>query len=387
MPALSEIVTSTPHSAIRTVGELARTIPGALRLESGDPDFGTPDHIIAAAAEASRAGFTHYSPSAGIDSLREAAAAKVVERNGFACEPDHIAVTAGACGALYVTLAALVNRGDDVLIPDPGWSNYPAMLHVLGARAVGYPLDPDKDWAPDLDALEAAITPRTRAILVNSPGNPSGAVLDLAEVKALTELAARHDLWLISDECYDEMLFEGAHHSPAAHGDPDRIVSIFSFSKTYAMTGWRIGFLATQPQLATTIARSQEPIYSCAATPTQKAAEAALVGPQEIVGVMRDKYRERRDRTMASLDAAGVGYVRPEGAFYLMVRTPEGELSLPYAERLLREQALAVVPGSAFGGQGEGFVRIALSVADETLDEAVVRIIASNQGPREGAAA
>ncbi len=384
MPALAHVASTTPHSAIRTVGQLARSIPGALRLESGDPDFGTPEHVIAAAASAARAGYTHYGPSAGIDSLREAIAAKATERNGFDCHPEQVVVTAGACGALYTTLATLVDPGAEVLIPDPGWSNYPAMLHVLGARMVGYTLDASRGWAPDLGALEAAITDRTRAILVNSPANPGGAMLGLDDVRALCDIAARHDLWLISDECYDEIVFEGIHHSLAAHGDPDRIVSIFSFSKTYAMTGWRIGYLAAPVQVAGAIARSQEPVYSCAATLTQKAAEAALLGPQDIVVTMRDAYRARRDRAMRMLDAAGVRYVRPEGAFYLMAAVPDGETSLQYAERLLQEQAVAVVPGSAFGPHGEGYIRIALSVADGVLDEAIARIVRSNERPQSG---
>ena len=384
MPALAHVASTTPHSAIRTVGQLARTIPGALRLESGDPDFGTPEHVIAAAAAAARAGYTHYGPSAGIDSLRDAIATKVAQRNRFDCRPEQVVVTAGACGALYTTLATLVDPGAECLIPDPGWSNYPAMLHVLGARAVGYPLDAGRAWAPDLKAIESAITPRTRAILVNSPGNPSGAVLGLDDVRALCDIAARHDLWLISDECYDEILFEGIHHSLAAHGDTERIISIFSFSKTYAMTGWRIGYLTAPAPVAAAIARSQEPVYSCAATVTQKAAEAALLGPQDIVGTMREAYRSRRDRALRTLDAAAVGYVRPEGAFYLMAVVPDGETSLQYAERLLREQAVAVVPGSAFGPHGEGYVRIALSVADAVLDEAIARIVRSHQRASAG---
>ena len=240
-------------------------------------------------------------------------------------------MTAGACGALYTTLATLVDPGIEVLIPDPGWSNYPAMLHVLGARTVGYPLDADRAWAPDWAPSRLPITSRTRAILVNSPGNPSGAVLGLEDVRALCDIAARHDLWLISDECYDEILFEGTHHSLAAHGDPDRIVSIFSFSKTYAMTGWRIGYLTAPAPVASAIARSRNRSTRARATVTQKAAEAALLGPQDIVATMREAYRGRRDRAMQMLDDAGVRYVRPEGAFYLMAAVPDGESSLQYA--------------------------------------------------------
>lgn len=386
MATVSRVVATTPHSAIRTVGELARTIPDALRLEAGDPDFGTPDHIIEATARAARDGFTHYGPSAGLESLRTMLLEKVRTRNNLDCDIGQVVVTAGACGALYSTLLTLLDPGDEVMIPDPAWPNYPAMIHVLGGVTTRYGLDPALAWAPDIASIEAAITPRTKVIVVNSPGNPTGGVHARGMLRAILDVAERNDLWVVSDECYDEIVFDGEHVSMASLGGSDRVISIFSFSKTYAMTGWRVGYLVAPPAIAMSIARAQEPIYACASTIAQKAAEAALAGPQTIVRTMCDAYRARGMAAMTRLDTAGIAYVAPQGAFYLMVDTPPGESSLDFARRLLVERHVAVVPGSAFGERGEGRVRVALCVAMETLSDGVDRLVAGWASSRSGPA-
>jgi aspartate aminotransferase len=185
-------------------------------------------------------------------------------------------------------------------------------------------------------------------------------------VEELVELAARHDLWLLSDECYDELVFDGRHTSPAVLA-PDRVIGVFSFSKTYAMTGWRVGYAVCPPGVARLLARAQETLVSCVSTVSQRAAEAALTGVQEPVATMRDAYRARRDVALAALDAAGGGYVRPSGAFYLMVEIGDGEPSEPFARRLLEERRVAVTPGSAFGANGEGMVRISLAASEEAI--------------------
>jgi len=376
MPRPASTLATTPHSGIREVQALAARFTDVLNLGLGDPNFGTPDHVIDAAALAAREGWTKYTPSGGLPGLRELIRDKVRERNGIECAAEQIVVTTGGCGGLFTTLLCLLDPGDEVLLPDPGWANYPPMVHVLGGVSVFFPLDPARGFDPDVDGLEALVTPRSKVIVLNSPGNPTGGVHGRESIAAVLELARRHDLWVISDECYDELVFEGEHVSSVTVGGPERVISVFTFSKSYAMTGWRVGYVVAPPDLAPGIAKAQEPVVGNAASVSQKAAEAALTGPQECVGEMRDAYRERRDSVIALLEEAGVRYVRPRGAFYLMVDvSPTGD-SLPFARRLLEEQRVAVVPGSAFGPRGEGWVRVSLCVDPETLVEGVQRLAA-----------
>jgi aspartate/methionine/tyrosine aminotransferase len=346
-------------------------VEGALRLDIGDPDFDTPAHIVEAAARAAREGFTHYGPSAGLPSLRELVAA----RRG--CAAEHVVVTTGGCGAIFVTFLSLLDPGDEVLVPDPGWSHYVPMALQVGATPVGYPLDPARGFEPDLAGVEERIGARTRAIVINTPGNPTGAVFTRETLSALLELARGRDLWVISDECYDGLVLEGEHVPAGGLRDLDRVVGVYSFSKTYAMTGWRVGYAIAPSRVAPLLALAQEPVVSCPSTVAQKAAEAALTGPQELLDEMRRSYRRRRDGALEALDARGVRYVRPRGAFYLMVDvSAAGETSADVAERLLQEELVAVVPGSAFGPGGEGMVRLSLAAADDVVATGVERLAA-----------
>jgi aspartate/methionine/tyrosine aminotransferase len=356
------------------MAELARTVPDVLNLGVGDPNFVTPPHVIEAAAQAAREGFTKYTASDGFATLRELIAVKVRARNGLAAPVEQVVVTTGGCGGLFTSLLVLVDPGDEVLLPDPGWANYPPMAHVLEARPVFYPLDPARDWEPDLDALEALVSPRSTVVVVNSPGNPTGAVYGPEVLAGVLDLAARHDLWVISDECYDEIVFEGVHTSTATIGEPDRVLTVFTFSKSYAMTGWRVGYVVAPPPVAQALGKAQEPVVGNASSISQKGAEAALSGPQDCVREMRDAYRDRRDTAAAILDERGIGYVRPRGAFYLMADvSPAGE-SLAFAKRLLQEEHVSVVPGSAFGPGGEGWVRVSLCVDPGTLAAGLDRL-------------
>ncbi len=374
MARLASTVATTPHSGIRVMADLARFVPDVLNLGVGDPNFVTPPHIIEAAAQAARDGFTKYTPSDGYVTLRELLSAKVRERNGFDASVDQVVVTSGGCGGLFTSLLVLVDRGDEILLPDPGWANYPPMAHVLNAMPVFYPLDPARGWAPDLDALESLVGARSKVIILNSPGNPTGAVYDADVLAGVLDLARRKDLWVISDECYDEIVFDGEHVSTATVGDADRVLTVFTFSKSYAMTGWRLGYVVAPPDVAPALSKAQEPVVGNASSISQKGGEAALTGPQDCVREMRDAYRERRDLATAVLDAAGVAYVRPRGAFYLMVDvSPAGE-SLPFAKRLLEQEHVSVVPGSAFGPGGEGWVRVSLCVDPDVLREGLTRL-------------
>ncbi len=355
--------------------DIALTAPSPIMLLGGDPNFTTPGHIIDGAAEAARAGATGYSPGAGIPPLREAIAEKVRARNGAACTVDQVVVTTGGCGGLFTSLLLMLEPGSELLVPDPGWSNYPAMAHVLNATAVGYPLDRDRGMCADVDALEALVTERTRAMIVNSPSNPTGAVEQEANLRAVLDVAARYDLWVISDECYDELIFDGHHTSMLTLGHEERVVTVFTFSKSYAMTGWRVGYVVAPPEFAHLLSLHQEPVVSCASTISQHGALSALRGPQACVGEMVAAYRERRSMAAAELDRREVPYVWPTGGFFMMVDiSATGMDSWTFCRRLLDQAGVALVPGLAFGERGEGYVRISLASADESVAEGTRRL-------------
>ena len=362
------------RSAIREMLERALARPDTIRLELGDPDFTTPPHIVEAALRAASEGFTHYTPSVGLPSLREAVADRIRSMNGFACAPDEIVVTTGACGGLYALLRVLADPGDEVLVPDPGWTGYASIAAFVGASARPYALDRDSGFGLDVAAVERALTPHTRAIVVNSPSNPTGSVERREALAALVELATEHDCWLVSDEAYESFVFDGAHVSAAACADGP-VISVFTCSKTYAMTGWRVGYLVAPREVAASAARAQEAVVSSVSSVSQKAAEAALTGPQDAVDQMRAAYRRRLELATSLLDELQVPYVRPAGAFYLLVDVAAaGVDSRTFALALLDEHGVAVVPGSAFGAGAEGLVRVSLCVAEDAISEGLQRL-------------
>jgi aspartate aminotransferase len=366
-----------PRSGIRQVMDLAWSLPApVIGLHVGEPSFTPPDHVIEAARAAYAAGDTHYVPNAGIGELRLALAEKVTTRNGFPATPEQIVVSAGGAQALHMALSLTLSAGDEVLIPDPGWPNYAMAVQLLQAKPVRYPLRPENDFRPDPAELDALVTDRTRVILVNTPSNPLGTVLPSADVEALVRFAERHDLWLLSDECYDALTFGPEHVSPGRFDRDGRVLSAFSFSKTYAMTGLRVGYLVATEAVAVQAAKLQEPMIACVNAPAQAAALAALRGPQDAVVAMREAYHERRDLAVAQLRAQGMGYLTPEGAFYLWVDVRDrskGDVAA-WAMALLREHHVAVAPGTTFGPLGEGWVRLSLATATEDLLEGIRRL-------------
>ena len=373
MADLATTVQTTPHSGIRRMAELARQFPDAIRLEVGDPSFDTAQHICDAAFAAMADGYTRYTPSGGFKTLRDLLADKVGVRNGISAEPEQIVVTAGGCGGLFTTLLTLLDRGDEVLVPDPGWPNYRAMIHVLGASSIGYPVEL-RSGALDPGVVESLITSRTKALIVNSPNNPTGAVYTAQALEELVAICDRHDIWLISDECYDELVFDGRHESVYAVAPSEHVITVFSFSKTYAMTGWRVGYVVGPRRFAEELVKNQEPVHGNASSVSQKAAEAALTGSQQVVAAMRDSYRQRRDLAVGLLEAAGVGHVVPHGAFYVMVDVSPLGASMDAARTLLERDGVSVVPGSAFGPRGEGWARISLCAEESVLRDGLGRI-------------
>ncbi|GMQ85645.1 MAG: aspartate/prephenate aminotransferase [Acidimicrobiia bacterium] len=379
MKALSSVVTSIPRSGIRELMDLAWSTPGVIHLEVGEPDFATPDHVLQAAARAGADGYTKYTPNAGIPEVREAFAAKVSARNGFIAAPDNVVVTVGAINALFQSIMVLCDPGDAVLIPDPGWPNYEIVARAVGVRPVRYPLVPSAGFVPDLEALEtAAATPGAKAMIMNSPGNPTGAVFDRTTQEQMLEIAHRHDLWLISDECYEDIVFDGPHVSPAAVASHERVISVYSMSKSYAMTGWRVGYAVAPLEVAENMAKLAEAVTACVTGVAQKAAQAAVEGDQSCVAEMRDAYRRRRDLAAGLLESAGMLVFRPQGAFYIMVDVSAAQRGgYDLCRWLVTEHGVAAAPGETFGPNGVGLIRVSLSAADEDVRTGVERIVAA----------
>lgn len=364
-----------PRSGIREIMDLALARPDSIRLELGEPDFPTPPNVVEAAARAAADDLTKYTATTGIPQLREALADKIRTRNGFAVNPGNVLVSAGAVQGIYIALVGLVDPGSDILIPTPGWPNYLMMSRLLRARAVGYRLRPEEGYLPTVADLEAVRTPRARAIVLNAPSNPLGSVFDTARLAEIVAWANRHGLWIVSDECYDELSYDRPHVSAARFDESDSVVSVFSFSKTYAMTGWRVGYLALPQASVTTLSNAHEAMLSCVAMPTQYAALEAITGPQAVVAHMRDAYRDRRDVALDALAARDIPAFRPEGAFYLwMDVSGSGMPSDDFARALVTESGVAVAPGTAFGPGGEDHVRVSIANGIDRILEGIDRI-------------
>jgi aspartate aminotransferase len=376
VPSLAHLPAEAHHSGIREIANEAIRTPGAIRLDVGQPNFPTPKHIGDAGKRAIDENKTFYTHTQGMISLREKLVDKLARVNGIRVTPDRIACAPGGVGALAAVYGAVLEPGDEVLMPDPGWPNTRMMLAWTGANGVFYPCSATDGFQPDLDALARLVTPRTKMLLINSPNNPTGAVYPKATIARLVELAQRHNLWLLSDECYDQIILDGSWTSPASLAPDDpRIASVFTFSKSYSMTGWRIGYVAGSAELIDTATKVLESNSSCVSTISQVAAEAALDGPQDCVGEMVAAYRHRRNLVVDILREAGMLVNEPTGAFYCMADISRSRLhSRDFVFRLLREKGVSVAPGSAFGGVATAAARISLASSDTDLREGVGRL-------------
>lgn len=368
MPGPADHVVAMPRSGIREIMDLAWEIGDVVHLEVGEPNFETPVHVCEAAARAAMSGATRYTPNAGIPELRAALAEKVSERNGLDATPDQVVVSAGAVEALFASLVTVLSPGDEILLPDPGWPNFRMMANLLGATPIFYPLRPENGFRPDPEEIATLISPRTRVLLVNTPSNPLGVVLERYELEALLDVAARAGLWVVSDECYDELTFDGELVSPASLGHEASVITAYSFSKTYAMTGWRVGYAVVPAELAAYLAKVQEPLISCVNAVAQHAAVAAVTGPQDAVHEMRSAYRRRRDVAMEVAAEHSLPFVRPSGAFYFWVDVrATSDTSHELALRLVRDHHVATAPGTAFGARGEGWMRLSLANTEDAI--------------------
>jgi aspartate aminotransferase len=360
MLSVNATASGVPASGIREISHLAMERPSGslVRLELGEPGAATAPHIVQAAVDASR-GRTGYTPSAGITELRAAVAERLHATYGLSADERRVVLGQGAVQLLACIFAATVSPGDEVLVPDPGWPNYAMQILVHGARPVPYPLRAENAFLPDVDELSSLFTARTKALVVNSPSNPSGAVFGAQLIRDIVELAVRRGVLVVSDEVYDEIVYDGRHENLAAV-EPASVVSVFSFSKTYAMTGWRVGYASFPPWMAATIATLQEAFLSCLPVASQAAALAALRGSQQAVRSNLDVYRGNRDLAVGRLTTAGIHPVAPRGAFYLLVPLASGAEARRAAIDLVRH-GVATAPGTAFGVHASSLLRISLA--------------------------
>ncbi|HEY8497041.1 MAG TPA: pyridoxal phosphate-dependent aminotransferase [Limnochordales bacterium] len=389
---MGQLGTETAFSVLAEVKRLEAQGRSVVNFAIGEPDFDTPEHIKQAGIDALQRNETHYSPSAGIMPLRSAIARHVGETRGIDARPEHVVVTPGAKPIIFYSILALVEPGDEVIYPNPGFPIYESVIRFAGGRPVPAPLLEAKGFRLDVDAVARLVTDRTRMIIINSPHNPTGSVLTRADLEALAELARRHDLWVLSDEIYSRIVFDGEFVSIASlPGMQERTIILDGFSKIYAMTGWRLGYGVMPEFLAEAVARLVTNCESCTATFTQYAGIAALTGPQQPSLAMVDEFRARRDMIVAGLNAIpGVTCHLPGGAFYVFPNVTGlcRRLGLPDAkalqERLLQDAGVAVLARSAFGApledEREQYVRFSYATSRENIAEGLRRMQAFAAG-------
>ena len=367
------------RSLIRKLFDLAQGIPGVISLGIGEPDFVTPAHIREAAKEALDNGLTHYAPARGIPPLREEVARRYERDYGVTVDPyKNFYDYNGGIQALFYAGLATINPGDDVLLPNPGFFCYENMVKSVGGNVIPYPCPEENEFKPDFDGLEAAITPNTKVAFLNFPCNPTGAHVSPDEMQRLVSSLEAHDILVISDEVYDMIVYDGYRPvSALQYSDVERMVVINSFSKTYAMTGWRIGYTLGPEQFTMAVERLYENTQACINTAGQYAAVTALTGPQDFIQEMVSTFDERRKTIVDGLnDLPGISCVMPKGAFYVFpnISGTQWPDAFEFSEELIKQAKVVCVPGDAFGDLGKGHVRMCYAMDTEQIKEALERI-------------
>lgn len=378
--ALRQSPTVAMYDRVSALKASGRRIIG---LQVGDPDFSTPQPVMEVALRAMQAGLTHYAPSRGFPELRLAAASKLSRDNGVSYDPQtEILITHGGIHAYYLAMQSILNPGDDVLIPDPSWATHANMATMLRGNVIRVPAPPDNGFIPYFDSWAKALTPETRAIVLNYPSNPTGAYPSREYLQKLQDFAAEHNLWIVSDEVYENLYYEEKPTSAAAFaGANERTILVSSLSKTYAMTGWRVGYLAAPAVVIENALKASQNSITCVAPFVQKAAAFALTDPdvQQAAAEMRAAYARRRDQVLRvahELESEKVLVTPPQGAFYFFLDFRLLKMtSLEICERILEEASVGLVPGSAFGEQGEGFIRMTIAASDEDVEEGFRKIV------------
>jgi len=359
--------------------EISAKMPDIINLGIGEPDFDTPKNIKEAAKKALDEGFTHYTSNAGILELREAIAEKLKKDNGIEANPEtEIIVTLGGMQAIHLALSSILDKGDKVLIPTPAWSAYMPATIIAGATPIEISTDEKNEFKVSIEDLEKSLSKKTKAIIINSPNNPTGSVLTRNELEEIADFAIEHDLIIISDEVYEKLIYEGEHFSIASlNGLKDRVITINGFSKTYAMTGWRIGYAVAKEEIINEMLKHQMYDVTCPPSFIQKAAIEALKGPQDFVESMKKEYNRRRELVYKRLNEIdGISVVKPKGAFYIFPNIKSFKMSSEkVSEYLLKEARVMSLPGNLFGKCGEGYLRLSYAIAYEKLKIALDRIL------------
>lgn len=382
MRALASRINEEDTSYRTKMVEIAAKLKGVIAMGRGDPDFRTPEHIAQAARQAITDDRTHYTHPAGIPELRDAVAAMLKREYSLEYTGEEIIVTAGVQEAMMLCMLALVDAGDEVLIPSPRFTSYDTAVHMCGGVIVPVPTREETNFALMPAEVEARITPRTKVLVLVTPNNPTGAVTEPAEIRALADIARRHNLIVISDEIYARIIFDGSKHLSIGSlpGMKERTITLNGFSKSYAMTGFRVGYMAAPVDFIRMLIEPRHTLSINATTPSQWAALAALTGPQDDSVAMFEAYRERRNYMMKALDEVGFTYGHPGGAFYIYVNVERSGLPAPeFCERLLRECRVLLFPGTLFGDEDDRYVRMSLLQPLDRIKEAMDRILAAKE--------
>jgi len=374
---MSRLGTETAFEVLAKAKAIEAQGKEVIHLEIGEPDFDTPQNIIDAAVTALNEGKTHYNPAAGIPELREVLAEDMGKRRNIKIHPDQVVVTPGAKPIMFFTILALINEGDEVMYPNPGFPIYESVIDFVGAKSVPYPLREEREFSFNTDEFLSLITDKTRMIILNTPQNPTGGILTEDDLKAVAEVAQQKNIYILSDEVYLNIIYDGVHHSIASiPGMQERTIILDGFSKTYAMTGWRLGYGAMPGDLAEKVVQLQINSNSCTATFSQYAGIEAIRGPQDEVHKMVAEFKKRRDVIVDGLNAIeGINCLRPRGAFYVFPNIQQlGLAGKEFSDLLLAKYGVAALSGTAFGKYGAGYLRFSYANSVENIQRALDRI-------------
>lgn len=376
---VSDLAKNYPESGIRKMFIMAADYTDVVNLCNGEPNFDTPDFIIESAVKALRAKRTRYAYEGGLSALREAVAAKYIKQFGRSFSPEDVMVSGGGVEGIMMSLMAVINPGDEVIIPDPAYVCYEGQVQMLGGKVVRVPLREEYNFRLQPDDLEAAITDKTKVVILNYPSNPVGAVLDPSDARKIADVILRHNIIVISDEVYEKIVFDGRIHYSLAQvpGMEERVLVVNSFSKTYAMTGWRLGYIiSSNKQIMSKISKMQQPLIACLPEFIMQAGADALNGPQDAVEEMVGHYARRRNLMVNALnEVPGFKVFKTEGSFCVFINVKAYPVSSEkLSELLLSEARVLTVPGSAFGANGEGYLRLCFANSDENIIEGTARI-------------
>jgi aspartate/methionine/tyrosine aminotransferase len=374
---MSRLGTETAFEVLARARALEAQGRRIVHLEIGEPDFDTPENVRRRAQTALDQGFTHYGPAAGLPEARAAVAEHLSKTRGVAFEPEEIIITPGGKPIIFFTILALINPGDEVLFPDPGFPIYESMIRFVGGKAVPLPIREENDFNFDIKDLEKRLTPKTKLLILNSPANPTGGFLERADLEKIVKALKKYpEVMVLSDEIYSRILYGGKHHSIAEFPEmKERTIILDGFSKTFAMTGWRMGYAAAPKALVTAMARLATNCHSCTASFSQIAGIEALQGPQDAVEKMVEEFRRRRDAIVEGLNRLpGFSCRTPKAAFYVFPNIKKtGRKSKELADFLLREAGVACLPGTSFGAGGEGYLRFSYANSIENIQEALAK--------------